>query len=146
MLSHIFLLLGADILLVWWNVSKLRRSVIGCRFLSLKPSTTIYTFCWELSQRSPLHKLRKVENHSDHSRLFGVLAEHHFQDLSFLLLSVVALFLSTLSKLLRKRGGGGAIVRKCRQLVNLISRQCKDVNDHVFKRFVLMPVLKEELP
>ena len=31
-------------------------------------------------------------------------------------------------------------------LVNLILRQCKDVNDPVFKRFVSMPILKEELP
>ena len=38
------------------------------------------------------------------------------------------------------------MVTKCRELVNLILRQCKDVNDHVFKRFVSMPILKEELP
>ena len=35
---------------------------------------------------------------------------------------------------------------KCKELVNLILRQCKDVNDHVFKRFVSMPIVKEELP
>ena len=35
---------------------------------------------------------------------------------------------------------------KCRELVNLILRQCKDVNDRVFKRFVSMPILNEELP
>ena len=35
---------------------------------------------------------------------------------------------------------------KCRELVNLILRRCKDVNDRVFKRFVSMPILKEELP
>ena len=38
------------------------------------------------------------------------------------------------------------IVTKCRELVNLIFRQCKDVNDHIFKTFVRMPILKEELP
>ena len=38
------------------------------------------------------------------------------------------------------------IVTKYRELVNLILRQCKEVNDHVFKRFVSMPILKEELP
>ena len=38
------------------------------------------------------------------------------------------------------------IVTKCRELVNLILRQCKDLNDHVFKRFVSMPILGEELP
>ena len=41
---------------------------------------------------------------------------------------------------------GIGIVAKFRELVNLILRQCKDVNDHVFKRFVFMPILKEELP
>ena len=35
---------------------------------------------------------------------------------------------------------------ECRELVNLILKQCKDVNDHVFKRFVSMPILEEELP
>ena len=38
------------------------------------------------------------------------------------------------------------IVKKYRELVNLILRQCKDVNGHVFKRFVSVPILKEELP
>ena len=74
-------------------------------------------------------------------RLFGVLAEHHFQGLSFLLLSTVDL-LGTSVHTVQVIG----IVRKCRELVNLILRQCKDVNDHVFKRFVSMPIMKEELP
>ena len=74
-------------------------------------------------------------------RLFGVLAEHHFQDLSFPLLSSVDL-LGTSVHTVQVIG----IVTKCRELVNLIFRQCKDVNDHVFKTFVSVPILKEELP
>ena len=38
------------------------------------------------------------------------------------------------------------MVKECRELVNLTFRQCKDVNDHVFNRFVSMPILTEELP
>ena len=38
------------------------------------------------------------------------------------------------------------MVTKCRGLVNLILRQCKDVNHHIFKRSVSMPISKEELP
>ena len=72
--------------------------------------------------------------------MFGVLAEHHFQDLSFPLLSTVDL-LATSFHTVQVIG----IVTRCRELVNLILRQCKDVNNHVFKRFVSMPMLKEEL-
>ena len=74
-------------------------------------------------------------------RRFGVLVEYHFQDLSFPLLSTVDLS-GTSFHTVQVIG----IVTKCREFVNLILRQCKDVNDHVFKRFVSMPILKEELP
>ena len=74
-------------------------------------------------------------------RRFGVLVEHHFQDLSFPLFSTVDLS-GTSFHTVQVIG----IVTKCRELVNLILSQCKDVNDHVFKRFVSIPILKEELP
>ena len=74
-------------------------------------------------------------------RRFGVLVEHHFQDLSSPLLSMVDLS-GTSFHTVQVIG----IVTNCRELVNLILSQCKDVNDQVFKRFVSMPILKEELP
>ena len=157
MLCHIFSFVGSDILLVCWNVSIPWHLVITQRSCWQKEGVWLQISNLEISHadtpsaenylKKVLHvnseKLRtiRITQVKADLRRFGVLVEHHFQYLSFPWLSTVDLS-GTSFHSVQVIG----IVTKCRELVNLILRQCKDVNDHAFKRFVSMPILKEELP
>ena len=156
MLCHIFSFLGVDILLVCWNVSRLWHLVVTQRSCWQKEGVWLQISNLEISHadtpsaenylKEALHvhseKLRtiRITQVKADLRLFGVLAEHHFQELIFALLSTV-----NVSKLVSTVQVNG-MVKKSRELINLIFRKCKDVNDHVFNRFVSMPILNEELP
>ena len=156
MLYHIFSLLEANIPFVRWNVSRLWRLAITQRSCSQKEGVWLQKSNLEISHadtpsaenylKEVLHvnseKLRtvRITQVKANLRRFRVLAEHHFQELSFALLK--SEFIGTCVHTVQVIG----MVKKCRELVNLSFRQCKDVNDHVFNRFVSMPILKEKLP
>ena len=99
MLCHIFSFLGSDILLVCWNVSRPWHLVITQPSCRQKENGWLQISNLEISQadtpsaenylKEVLHvnseKLRtiRITHVKADLRLFGVLAEHHFQDLSF---------------------------------------------------------------
>ena len=105
MLCHIFSFLGADILLVCWNVSRLWRLVITQQSCRQKEGDWLQISNVEISHadtpsaenylKEVLHvnseRLRtiRITQVKADLRLFRVLAEHHFQDLSFPFLSTV---------------------------------------------------------
>ena len=134
MLCHIFSFLRSDILLVCWNVSRPWRLVITQRSCWQKEGIWLQISNLEISHadtpsaenylKKVLHvnseKLRTIritQVKADLQR-FGVLAEHHFQDLSFPLFSMVDLS-ETSFHTVQVIG----IVTRCRELVNLILRQ-----------------------
>ena len=98
MLCHIFSFLGSDILLVCWNVSTQQscwqKEGVWLQISNLEISHAD-TLSAENYLKEVLHvnsgKLRtiRITHLKADLRLFGVLAEHHFQDLSFPLLSTV---------------------------------------------------------